>query len=683
MENSELQIVVTAKDEASAGLQQIGQSTQSLTSSVFKAQAAWGLLQAGMREAVDFIKGSVGVYLEAQKNLDLASATIRSLGGNSEQAISSIQQFSQKLGMLGANADDVTLAAAKLSKAAGGDISTGMNLAKLASDLTASGFGDLSSNVDNLSRVISGKGQRALMEYRINLSDSATTAEQLAAIQGKVTQTTEEYAQTIPGQIGIVTQQYHELQQAIGGGLVQALSDALTSSGLFDTSMQEMSDHLQDVKIFAYEVGNGLVLIGKTIWTLGDSIAGIGLVIQDLVDGHADKAFDDLKVAMDRNKGDIDSLSKTWNDLEHPIKAMDESTKKASETHKTMAKSAVADLSSVANANRSAENEVVKHSDAVAKMEVDYDKMATGAQRDLADLADTFKSDMKSIDDSISNTQREMSALTAEFNKGAADDAAGMADKIIASEQNIKDLKTKIAAEADTMKKSQLQSQLDAEQKNYDATADFRTNNAQAITEAERRAGLTQLQRDIEDYNTRRTLATTEYNQKLLDLSNTLAAEKQQKQDTIDLYNSRTAEINQILQKGNEEYQKLSDDRVSITKGEIDQEIKYFQDLASVISGVKSASSSSVSIHAPTASPRASGGPVGAFEPYIVGENGPEFFVPSQSGTIIPNHAIGTGGGQSIVVNLSGTFYTESEVARRMANQVAAIIGSQIKTKTI
>ena len=46
---------------------------------------------------------------------------------------------------------------------------------------------------------------------------------------------------------------------------------------------------------------------------------------------------------------------------------------------------------------------------------------------------------------------------------------------------------------------------------------------------------------------------------------------------------------------------------------------------------------------------RAEGGPVSAGSPYIVGEQGPELFVPRYSGTIVPNHALaGGGGGQTI-----------------------------------
>jgi lambda family phage tail tape measure protein len=50
---------------------------------------------------------------------------------------------------------------------------------------------------------------------------------------------------------------------------------------------------------------------------------------------------------------------------------------------------------------------------------------------------------------------------------------------------------------------------------------------------------------------------------------------------------------------------------------------------------------------------RAAGGPVSAGQPYIVGEVGPELFVPPASGSIVPNNALGTsaaGGGDVTIV---------------------------------
>jgi len=52
---------------------------------------------------------------------------------------------------------------------------------------------------------------------------------------------------------------------------------------------------------------------------------------------------------------------------------------------------------------------------------------------------------------------------------------------------------------------------------------------------------------------------------------------------------------------------------------------------------------------------RASGGPVMGSTPYMVGEKGPELFVPGANGAIIPNHALGGGGGAVIPdVRISG-----------------------------
>jgi hypothetical protein len=45
------------------------------------------------------------------------------------------------------------------------------------------------------------------------------------------------------------------------------------------------------------------------------------------------------------------------------------------------------------------------------------------------------------------------------------------------------------------------------------------------------------------------------------------------------------------------------------------------------------------------------GGPVSAYKPYMVGEAGPELFMPRTSGSIIPNDQLGKGGGRDIVIN--------------------------------
>jgi lambda family phage tail tape measure protein len=53
----------------------------------------------------------------------------------------------------------------------------------------------------------------------------------------------------------------------------------------------------------------------------------------------------------------------------------------------------------------------------------------------------------------------------------------------------------------------------------------------------------------------------------------------------------------------------------------------------------------------------ANGGPVQGNTPYLIGERGPELFVPQSAGKIIPHHSLG-GGGQSIVNNNTAVTYS-------------------------
>jgi len=63
----------------------------------------------------------------------------------------------------------------------------------------------------------------------------------------------------------------------------------------------------------------------------------------------------------------------------------------------------------------------------------------------------------------------------------------------------------------------------------------------------------------------------------------------------------------------------------------------------------------------------ANGGTVSGNSPYIVGERGPELFVPTGSGRIVPNHQLGGSGGGNIFINVSGAIDQEG-TARRIVD---------------
>jgi TP901 family phage tail tape measure protein len=71
---------------------------------------------------------------------------------------------------------------------------------------------------------------------------------------------------------------------------------------------------------------------------------------------------------------------------------------------------------------------------------------------------------------------------------------------------------------------------------------------------------------------------------------------------------------------------------------------------------------------------KAMGGPVSGGRPYIVGENGPELFVPGRSGGIVPNHKLAAGGGGGPLVHIdnmnvrheSDAEIVSAKIARRL-----------------
>lgn len=79
---------------------------------------------------------------------------------------------------------------------------------------------------------------------------------------------------------------------------------------------------------------------------------------------------------------------------------------------------------------------------------------------------------------------------------------------------------------------------------------------------------------------------------------------------------------------------------------------------------------------------RANGGPVSGGQMYMVGERGPELFVPGRSGTIVPNDKMGGGGGVNVVVNVDAK---GSNVAGndQDANQLGRVISAAVQSELI
>jgi tape measure domain-containing protein len=79
--------------------------------------------------------------------------------------------------------------------------------------------------------------------------------------------------------------------------------------------------------------------------------------------------------------------------------------------------------------------------------------------------------------------------------------------------------------------------------------------------------------------------------------------------------------------------------------------------------------------------PRANGGPVSSGQTYMVGERGPELFVPGRSGTIVANDKMG-GGSTNVVVNVDAKG-SSVEGNEQGANQLGRVISAAVQSELI
>jgi hypothetical protein len=78
---------------------------------------------------------------------------------------------------------------------------------------------------------------------------------------------------------------------------------------------------------------------------------------------------------------------------------------------------------------------------------------------------------------------------------------------------------------------------------------------------------------------------------------------------------------------------------------------------------------------------KAAGGPVSGGQPYLVGERGPELFVPGTSGTVVPNHAIG--GNVTVNVAVDARGQTGSGDPAQAGRTIGALVADAVRREII
>lgn len=615
----------TTTNQISQGNEKAGTSFGTLVGGILTSQAAYQALMTTYEDVKGFFESSFEDALKASGTMVQVQVDVNNAGLSYNKLAPQIAAVAQQNEKLGFSQEDTQLSMGKLILATG-NYTQAQKMNHLAMDLSVAKNIDLNSATVLLQQVMAGN-TRVLKAYGISIDGAATSADALNLIQQKVGGSADALAGTPLGHMREMQAQWEEMKIEVGNAFMPVLEDVFS---FFEAHLPEITVFLKDLAAGLVTTAEDILFIGQTTGVFEILKVVLGGVVQyfQMVTGAIQAVADalhgligdteqyansqiQLSVKMKETLDNYNKLHQAHQVSEDDFKQLDAAsqiaiihqTDLAEKTGKLSDATAGASLNfnDIENHIQKADNAVIKHSDAVAKLSTDYDKMKTAGATDLADLSDQFTTKMASINDAISKTQKSIADLTNSFNQTQTDDTAKVAESIVASEQKIADIKKQLAESTSVTQTENLNEQLVTEQKNYDSSLAFRTANVAAMSAAEARGQETDLQRAIDDYNTKKQLDLTAYNEKLQTLNQELKDKQKEADDEKTLYQNKVNAINKVLDAGNAYFTKLSNDRISTTTKEVDAEIAQFQALTAAIGQMKSASSSALStISVPT-----------------------------------------------------------------------------------
>ena len=211
----DLQVVITAEDEASAKLDGIVKKAQSLG----KGMTVVGGIMA---TALGF---AVKAASDAQVKIAKMDATLATMGKTGMNARDAIMKTSQATIKLGFDNEEAAVSIANLLQRTG-DLDQATRLNTIAMDLARAKNIDLATASNMVGMVLSGNS-KVLKQFGIDINETATPLEALGLLQEKVAGQSEAFSKTFAGASEVLKQQVGELGEKVGAQLLPVLSQVI------------------------------------------------------------------------------------------------------------------------------------------------------------------------------------------------------------------------------------------------------------------------------------------------------------------------------------------------------------------------------------------------------------------------------------------------------------------------
>lgn len=428
--------------------------------------------------------------------------------------------------------------------------------------------------------------------------------------------------QTTASQIQLLKNNWADLGRQLGFVFLPVLNIVIK---FFKNMADTIIVVVDAIKTAMAGMGVGVLMIVKSIVQRFEFLANSAIKVANKIAsafGGTGNAIKEISLGVDKIDGAIESMKNTtiaqaqktaqsFLLVGSSASSAGDSTKDLADTQ-TLLKKSMADsdssmsdmisgLNDSKKASEEAEEEAKKLADSWTKLKDETIDLEDKGTKAIQELAENNVKDLEKIEDKITDLKTKLLELQQSLTEDLASEDLGIAEKIVEEERKLAELKEKLkdnmskgtVTESDIEERTALQAEIKAREDALIKNAELQNSLSAQIEEARRRASLTDIERSIEDYIAKKAQIQLEYDEKKLALENELLLEEENKAKAIALLEDKQAQINTIIELGNQRFQDLADNRVKITEEEVKKQIAWYNKLAEAIAKSKSATRTS------------------------------------------------------------------------------------------
>lgn len=634
----------------------------STTTSVLKGLASYDLLRKGAGLAFDFIASSVQESMEAARIMAQVKVNVENAGLSYEKIGPQLDAYSAKMIKMGFDDESTAESVSKLITVTG-SYDKALKLNQLAMDLARAKNIDLSTATRLVTQVSQGN-TKELKLMGIELDENSSAADNLSKMQDKLKGSASAFADTVPGKLAVLNEEWANMKQEIGDALVPAMLDLL----------KVVEENLPAIEALAKGVATFAGVVAKSVgfvvgaaedfgWFLGNVINKIeGL---PTVEKEAVKATDDLAESVDKASTSFDGIGTASKASAQELNKQEALMQKLEDAYTTvMAKSEEFAFNST--------QDFARFTKVLADTKSDQEKWTKSVTQGF----DAFRAKIKSTNDDIESLNKKLADAEQAFKDFLSttekESGASFAQIVHDAEKAIPDLQKQInEAAAGGQDTSDLQKQL---QEKQSIVASAQQTQYQSNKSFVDELAFLRTQDNKNELDQAFALTQRKIEQRRLEKEATIAGIQEQikkREEERDAYLTAQTAMTLAFEQNVKARQKTSQQEIA----SLDALTSAVQRAADAYSrmAANAAYASSRAATTPLVTGRAQGGPVAPGQTYMVGEDGPEMFSPSVGGTITSSDKVSVRG-SGVTINIHNPVVRDQQDITELAEALIDIL---------